>query len=281
MGVISFYVHCVLIITLTKQFCFAARNAQECSFTRVNHCDAIISAIIISSYTHQHLGDGQVESGGRWGNLNDGGARKDVLVGDSTRVIAGQEDVALALCHLWNGCMNHAIGNGDSDRNDLQARDKGSVEGASGHGLWLEIDVGSVRCWQARDEGEGWVGHDWESGVGGWAGGDETAGNGVNGVESERDAEGIGHWDLTDSTTGSRLVESFGNQDAGSGSEVCLGGDVLCSSEVCRDTDTLDDGGKSNESLGVGHREGVSASSDWLGTGSCETWKRVSDVDRM
>lgn len=216
-----------------------------------------MSVILLPSsshgHTHQHLGDGQVESGRTWGNLNDGGTSKDVLVVDGTRVIAGQEDVTLTLCHWWDGRIDHAVGDGNGDRNNLQARDEGSVEGASGHGLWLEIDVGSVRCWQARYEGEGGICHDWESGVGGWAGGDETAGNGVNGVETERRAEAVGHWDLTDSTAGSRLMKSFGNQDTGGGSEVCLGGDVLCSSKVCGDTDTLDDGGESNESLGISH----------------------------
>ena len=66
-------------------------------------------------------------------------------------------------------------------------------------------------------------------------------------------------------------MNSFSDEDGASNTEVLLGCDKTSASEVGRSANTLEDGGKTDEGLGVCVWEFVLASSNWLGTSSAES----------
>jgi len=75
-----------------------------------------------------------------------------------------------------------------------------------------------------------------------------------------------------------RLMESLGDQNGASSSEVRLGSDQRSSSKICRDSDPFDDGGQYNEGLWISHWELVCASRDRRSTRGSETGLKVDDV---
>ncbi len=125
---------------------------------------------------------------------------------------------------------------------------------------------------------QGWECHDWQCGIGGWAGGDEGGGEGVYGVEAERGAVGVRGGDFAEVETLDGGVEGFGDEDGARDAEVFLAGDEAGAAEVGGCADALEDRGECDEGFGVRVREVVGAGCDWFGAGGGECRGEELDV---
>jgi len=234
------FVHSVVMIIL-KYYNYASKKRH---IMLILSCPSICAAKIcaISTPLFLHLVDAQVEGGCTRSSLNDSRSSKDVGVGQVSGHVSGQEDVALTGNHRWDGSHDHTVLNAFSlDWDDIQARDKGGVEVTRWHDGWLNVDQGIFSSGLARHESKLWVCLDWQCHIGGWAGFDEVASDGINSVETERGAKDVGHWDLADSTTLRSLMESLRHQDRAGGSQIGFGGDISRSAEISRYAETFDD----------------------------------------
>lgn len=167
-----------------------------------------------------YLQDVNVKCWGRWGDLNDGWTGNNVVIGDLAGVVGGQEDITLTLDTGWDGGRKEVTVGGDWDRRGHETTAEGSVDGTGGGLCGLEVDHGIERGWHTRGEGKTWESHDWELGVGLWAGDDESSGDAVDWVESERGSEAVSHWDLSGGTTEGGLMKSFGDEDGTGGGKI-------------------------------------------------------------
>ncbi len=73
-------------------------------------------------------------------------------------------------------------------------------------------------------------------------------------------------------------MQSLGDQNRTSSSEVRLGSDQRSSSKICRDSDSFDHRGQCDEGLWISHWELVCACGDRRGTRGSETGLEVDNV---
>lgn len=203
------------------------------------------------------------------GDLDNGGAGGDGVVGDSV-LAASQNDVALAgdtLGHNDGETTRDGGGvneDGASDGDESAVELAGAVNSLEGVAWGVEGDgVASLDGTLGAESQDG-ESLDWESDVGGWAGGDELPGEGVDLVKVQRGVEWCGEWDFAERSTDVGGVTGLDGQDGAGGGEVVGRHDVCGRAEVGADTDTLENGGERNEALGVRDTEVVCALGDGL-----------------
>lgn len=204
------------------------------------------------------------------GDLDDGWASNDVVV-RWRRSAGGEDNVLLAV--LGGGWDGHGV--------SVTVASEGGLDWASGGddigGLsidalgGLEGDLGALVDWALGGGRKAGEGLDWESWVGGWARLDEAGGEGVDLIEIERDVEwrwewGLG-WVLVAAEVG--RVASLNSQDGTSVGQVLLVGNVLSSTEVGADTNTLKDGSGGKEASSILVTEVVGARSGGGNTSGC------------
>lgn len=122
------------------------------------------------------------------------------------------------------GRRGHARGGKPADKGDVEACRQGSGDG--------EGEGDPLRGGHALRGGQRGEGLDGEGGIAGGAGLDEGGGEGVDGVETEGGAVGVGREDLAEVEALQRGVQGFGHEDGAGDAEVGLVGDEGCAAEV-------------------------------------------------
>lgn len=96
-------------------------------------------------------------------------------------------------------------------------------------------------------EGEGWEGLEWKGGIAGGEASDELCGEGVDVVEVEGGVEWLGEGRLLEGGADVGGVAGLDGQDGAGDCKVTLVDNCSSSTKVGRNTDSLEDGGESNE----------------------------------
>lgn len=73
-------------------------------------------------------------------------------------------------------------------------------------------------------------------------------------------------------------MKSFSDENGASDGEIGLAGNIRSGAKICRNSDTLDNGGQRDEFLGGGHWKAVGTGFDWLGSSSGETSLKVENM---
>lgn len=155
---------------------------------------------------------------------------------------------------------------------------EGSIDLAALRGLEGVVGGGQLDGLAVNGAGKDGESLDGQSRVLLGARGDELGSQGVDLVDGERGVKRLSEGSLLQVGTDVRGVTGLNGQDGSSGSEVGLAHDVGSSAEVGGNTNTLEDGGGSQEALGVSDTKGVLASSDGGGTGGLEALGEEVDV---
>jgi hypothetical protein len=96
-------------------------------------------------------------------------------------------------------------------------------------------------------EGEGWEGLEWKGGVARGEASDELCGKGVDVVEVEGGVEWLREGRLLEGGADVGGMAGLDGQDGAGDREVTLVDNCSSSTKVGRNTDSLEDGGESNE----------------------------------
>lgn len=210
-------------------------------------------------------------------NLHNGWASDSVVI--SWRVVVlGEDDILLTwLSLVWNDDLVLGAGSRELSRDWARGGDEPSS---------LRIDrlgdgEGELVTWLGNTgwgDRDGWEGDNWELGVAAWALGDELSRERVDLVEVEWDVESGWKWRLGWTLVLADVcrVASLDGEDGASSCEVVLVHDVLGSTEVGTDTNTLKNIGNGKEAGGILEAEVVCA---WLGWGdlsSCNSWSAMT-----
>lgn len=207
--------------------------------------------------------------------LNDGRASDGVLVVNHG-VVGGQDGVALTgRASSANRGSNRDLAVLDNNGREDGAGDKGESDekrtagdGGALSELKVNPDALGDRAGGASSERQGGESLDGESRVGGRAGSDERSSQRVDLVEVKGNIERLSGRCHCELATDESAVAGLDGQNTASGSEVVLVGNESGGTEVGAHTDTLENRGSLEESLGGKLAKVVSASGDGSGASS-------------
>lgn len=111
---------------------------------------------------------------------------------------------------------------------------------------------------------------DWQCKIGAWAGLDESGSESEDGIQAQGCAVRIRCGNLTDGFALQAGVQCLRHEDGSSNAKIVFARDESRAAKIGRGSYSLEHRGERDEALNVGVREVVFASSNGLGTSSCQ-----------
>ena len=146
-------------------------------------------------------------------DLNDRRTSQNRRVSKSGDIGIGQDGIGLAGSGRRHSRLYLAAHQRSRGGRGAQSTDPGHVEGSGGCGLGRELDGGSLGDGTSRGGSQAWECHNGKRGVGGRAGRDEGGGEGVDLVDSEAGAVGVGGSDVANGEALEGRVDRLSDQD--------------------------------------------------------------------